>query len=551
MTEITLPKAGQTMEDGTIVEWHKAEGDAVAKGEVLLEVETDKAVVEIESPGAGTLRKILVGEGETVPVLTTIAILGEPDEDVSDAVAKAQRERAETGEAGAQQSAGPGEQAPAARSEPADTAKADTASPQETGGAGNVTPIVMPKAGQSVEEAVIVKWNVQPGDRIAEGDVILEIETDKAAIEVEATDAGRLARIVADEGDVVEVLDPIAYLAEDDADVDAYLAAHGGAPAKDEAPAPQASPAGPKPDAAKPTAPAAGTPPPTPASAGSAPTTESGRVKASPYARKTADGRGVDLAQLGPGSGPGGRILSTDVPAAAAGPAPAAAPPAPATGEVVRRPLAGMRKAIARNLQASKQTIPHFYMRMTFDAGAMQDFYRGEKAKYPCSLNDVMTLAVARTVREFPAFRSRLEGDQIVEYPAASIGIAVGMENGLVVPVVRGADAMDLRTLAAESKRLVEAARGGKIENMGQGVMTITNLGMFGVDDFSAIINPPEASILAVGTIREEVIVSGGTMRPGRVMTVTLSADHRVIDGLGAAKFLARLKERVEMPVLL
>jgi pyruvate dehydrogenase E2 component (dihydrolipoamide acetyltransferase) len=210
--------------------------------------------------------------------------------------------------------------------------------------------------------------------------------------------------------------------------------------------------------------------------------------------------------------------------------------------------MSNMRKAIATNLQASKQTIPHFYMKVTVNADPMVSFYQGEKAKYPCSINDVITLACAKVIQEMPAFRSRIEDNEIVTFPDSNIGIAVGMDDGLVVPVIRGVNNMSLQQLGSEARRIVTGARGGKIEGMGQGVFTISNLGMFGIEEFSAIINPPEAAILAVGATREEVIVSGGTLRAGRVMTLTLSVDHRVIDGLVAAKFMGRLKEILEYP---
>ena len=210
-----------------------------------------------------------------------------------------------------------------------------------------------------------------------------------------------------------------------------------------------------------------------------------------------------------------------------------------------------MRKAIARNLTLSKQTIPHFYAKLTVNAEAIYSFYQAEKAKYPCSLNDVIVLSCARVISQFPAFRSRLEGDELVILPTANIGIAVGMDDGLVVPVLIGAESMTLKQVGSESKRLAAAARAGKIEGMGQGVFTITNLGMFGVEEFSAIINPPEAAILAVGAAREEVIVSGGTLKAGRVMTLVLSSDHRIIDGTLAAKFLAELKKMLEYPAQL
>jgi pyruvate dehydrogenase E2 component (dihydrolipoamide acetyltransferase) len=280
-------------------------------------------------------------------------------------------------------------------------------------------------------------------------------------------------------------------------------------------------------------------------------TSEGGRVKASPAARKIAKERGVDLAAVANGSGPGGRILSTDVPAAGAAPAahrPAPAPMPVVSGEGVRKRMSNMRKAIARNLLASKQNIPHFYIKTSINADPLYRFYKQEKAKYPCSVNDVVVLACAKAIQEFPAFRSQMDNDAIVEFANSNIGVAVGMDEGLVVPVLIGAEQMNLEQVSSETKRVANAARGGKIEGMGKGIFTITNLGMFGVEDFSAIINPPEAAILAVGAIREQVIVSEGAMKPGRVMTMTLSADHRIIDGMLAAKFMARLKEMLENP---
>jgi pyruvate dehydrogenase E2 component (dihydrolipoamide acetyltransferase) len=275
---------------------------------------------------------------------------------------------------------------------------------------------------------------------------------------------------------------------------------------------------------------------------GPSPVTAEGRIKASPAARATARERGIDLASLGAGSGPGGRILSSDVARAKV------AAVAPADGQPIRRPMPKMRRAIGLNLQRSKQTVPHFYVRLTINAEPLFAFYREQKPRTNCTLNDCVVLAVGRAMAEFPGVRSQIQGDEIVEYPHANIGIAVGVDDGLVVPVVRNVETLTLAQLAAEAKRVVENARKGKLENIGLGNFTITNLGMFGVEEFSAIINPPESAILALGTVRETVIVADGAMRPGRVMTMTLSADHRIVDGLLGAKFLARLKEVLENP---
>lgn len=394
-----------------------------------------------------------------------------------------------------------------------------------------------------MEEGTILCWRKNEGEPVSKGEILLEIETDKATVEVEATDSGILRKILCPPGTTVPVLAPIAILAQAAEDIGSEIthaladlqAALGGTALPPGAviasqPAPEPGAAGPVP-----------TEPVIEKLAAEAPQAAQlpVEVRASPATRRSARERGIDLSRRMPGSGPGGRILLADLEKSPA-PSPSAEP--------TRRPLAGMRRAIARALQASKQNIPHFYMRLTIDASPLWALYRSEKARYPCTLNDFLILACARVMREFPAFRSRIDGETLVEFPSANIGVAVGMEDGLRVPVLLGAERLALREVAAESRRIVEAAQQGKVAAMGQGLFTISNLGMFGVEEFSAIINPPEAAILAVGAIRETVLVSHGAIKAGRVMTMTLSADHRIIDGLLAARFLARLKETLEAP---
>ena len=401
---------------------------------------------------------------------------------------------------------------------------------------GPVTPILMPQVGNTMEEGTVLKWLVKSGDCIQKGEIIFEVETDKAVVDVEATDSGRVARIVVGEDEMIKVLQPVAYLAERDADVDVYLASR-----QKSTPRPPLLPSEAHSIAAE---------VPTPSAT---PSGGDRKIKASPSARRLARERGIDLLTVGTGTGPEGRILSTDLEEAAAVPpsAEVAGGTPEQQGAVVRRPLDKMRRSIARNLQKSKQTIPHFYMRLTVDAKPLVNFHRTEKEKYPCSLNDIIIMACARGIQKFAAFRSRIEKDEIVEFPSANIGMAVGLENGLVVPVLIGVDRMSLRQIATETRRIVEAAREGKVEGMGQGVFTVSNLGMFGIEEFSAIINPPEAAVLAVGAIREQGIVTHGVLRPGQVMTMTLSADHRIIDGVLAARFLAQLKDLLEEPARL
>jgi pyruvate dehydrogenase E2 component (dihydrolipoamide acetyltransferase) len=472
-----------------------------------LEVETDEGLAAIESAAEGTLKQVLAAAGSTISVGAPLAVVD--------------------GEAVTQ------------IGQPAQADKTTMSNMKPP--TGNVIPILMPKAGQTMEEGVIVKWHAKPGATINKGAILFEIETDKATMEVEAPDSGRLSRIVVAEGASSPVLVPVAYLADNDADVDAFIAASGGGLAAATTAATAAPAPGPEKPPAEVSAPAA--------------TTGTGRVKASPAARRVAAERGVDLATVTQGSGPAGRILSTDVPAAGvAQPPKAAAAPVP-QGDlppgVVRKRMSNMRKAIARNLTLSKTTIPHWYISARINAGAMMSLYKSQKAKTGCSVNDVIVMACAKAIMEFPGMHSRVDGDTVIEFPGANIGLAVGMDEGLVVPVVMNAEQLTLAQLAVETKRLANQARAGKIENMGHGIFTISNLGMFGVDDFMAIINPPEASILAVSAVREDVIVKDGAIKAGQTMNLTLSADHRLIDGTLAAQFMARLKALLEDPVQL
>lgn len=524
VTPILMPQAGNTMEEGRIVAWKVKVGDRITVGQVICEIETDKATIEFESTDAGRVARIVAPENSVVPVKQPIAILAESDADVDSALG-AGGSPAQGGEAvGIPTSQGAPISKPAAAAVPA----------------GAVTPVLMPQAGNSMEEGTVIKWRVQPGDRITVGQIIYEIDTDKASVEVEATEAGRLARIVAPVGSVIPVKQPVAFLAENDADVDAYLGGN-----QSSAPASTGQT-----QTAVAEKPATNQTPTTtlPRSTGGG----DGRIKASPAAKKIAAERGLDLASITQGSGPGGRILSTDLDRAAKSGTvsrPAASAPLPASsGQVVRKPMSKMRKAIATNLQASKQTVPHFYVKLTINADPLFAFYRAQKAATGCTLNDVVLLAVGKTVYEFPGFRSRIEGNDIVEMPSANIGVAVSVEDGLVVPVINAVERHTLATLPAESKRIVENGRKGKLENVGKGVFTISNMGMLGVEDFSAIINPPESGILAVSAVREAVIVKDGAMKAGRVMSMTVSVDHRVVDGAMAAQWMAKLKERLENP---
>ncbi len=394
--------------------------------------------------------------------------------------------------------------------------------------AGKVIPILMPKAGQSVEEATLLRWLVKPGDMIEVGQVIFEIETDKATMEVEATDSGRLARIVVQEGEVVPVLTPVAYIADTDQDVDKYLESQSKEEAKKEPTPSEIQTEEKTPDKEKQQIPT------------ETPTLISTEVKASPAAKKLAKELNIDLRTV-KGTGPDGRIILRDIESAQ--------PQVSVSAEAIKRPLTPMRKAIAKNLTYSKQNVPHFYMKITIDADPIYQFYQSKRKEFKCSINDVLIYTCAKVLMEFPQFRSRLETpDTITEYPSANIGLAVAVENGLVVPVIMNAQNYDFKSLSAEARRIISLARQGKPENMGKGVFTISNLGMYDIDEFTAIINPPESAILAVGGIKENLIVKNGTIRIGKTMTLTISCDHRVVDGLLAAQFMTKLRQLLESP---
>jgi pyruvate dehydrogenase E2 component (dihydrolipoamide acetyltransferase) len=423
------------------------------------------------------------------------------------------------------------------------------------------TNILMPALSPTMTEGNLARWLKKEGERVKAGDVIAEIETDKATMEVEAVDEGILGKIVVPDGTQgVKVNDVIAVL------VDAGEAVPSGAPAAAPAPAAAAPAAAPAPAAA---APAALNPQPIPPSGGD-------RVFASPLARRMAQQAGVDLAGV-KGSGPNGRIVKADIeaalsrgPAAAPGAvaAPAAAPaPKPAatafstTAPHTAVPNSTMRKVIARRLSESKATIPHFYVTMDIEIDALLKLRGDLNARSPkdgpgafkLSVNDLVIKATAATLRRFPACNASWTEDAIIQYHDVDISIAVSIPEGLITPIVRHADTKGLATISAEMKDLAARAKSGKLkpEEFQGGGFSISNMGMYGVSDFSAIINPPQAGILAVSAGLQKPVVKDGALAIATVMTCTLSVDHRVIDGALAAEFMQALKRTIEDPLSL
>lgn len=403
--------------------------------------------------------------------------------------------------------------------------------------------ILMPALSPTMTEGKLVRWVKAEGDTVSPGDVIAEIETDKAIMEVEAVEDGLLGKILIPEGtENVAVNTPIAILVEEGESVpEQAVSASRPAPAA-AAPAPVSS------TAAAPKAPAA-----QPASAGPAP-----RIFASPLARRIAKEAGIDLSAVR-GTGPNGRIVRKDVEAAKQAPAPAAVPVASGGSKTV--PMSSMRKVIARRLTESKTTIPHFYVSVDVQLDALLDLRKRLNETSPeegpdafkISVNDMLIRAAALTLRRVPGLNTGYAPDAVVEYDDVDISVAVSIPGGLITPIIRKADSKTLREISVEMKDLAARARAGKLkpEEFQGGSFSISNMGMFGISSFSAIINPPQAAILAIAAGEKRPVVKGNELAVATVMTVTISVDHRVIDGALAAKWMSVFRSVVENPMTL
>jgi len=398
-----------------------------------------------------------------------------------------------------------------------------------------------------VSDGLVVKWRKKEGDAVKQGEVVAEVETDKATMEMEAFDGGTLAKIIVGEGQKVSVGKPIAVLAtgkETVEEVRQKYAAGGAAPA--------AAPAAPAVAAAQAEAPKA--PVATPSVATVAVEEEDRPVRVSPLARRIAADKGVDLSQL-QGSGPGGRIIQRDVETAANRPG---LPVRAATGQSQVVELTKMRLAIARNLAASKQNLPHFYETIEADVEELTLLRAGmnkrlEAQQLRLSVGDFVTRAVVLALLDHPALNATFDGERVTRWGDVHLGMAVALPEGLIVPVLRNADQMDVKEIRQRTVDLVERARLQKLKQneMRGGTFTVSNLGAYGLKEFSAIINPPEVGILAVGAAEKRPAVRGETIVPRTMMTLTLSADHRVVDGAMAAEFLRTLKALLQEPGML
>jgi pyruvate dehydrogenase E2 component (dihydrolipoamide acetyltransferase) len=425
--------------------------------------------------------------------------------------------------------------------------------------------IVMPRLSDSMEEGTILRWMKSRGDSVEQGEELVEIETDKANMVYEAPAAGTLIEVVAAEGDTLPIGEVIARVGEP-----------GEAPSGDGAPREQTTPAASESPPSSPAPPAAARPQsattPAEAPAPPAPATGDGRVKASPLARRIARERGLDLAGVA-GSGPGGRIVKADVeraataaPAVPAAPPPAAAPAAPtpgaaerpetAKGSVSFEDLTKLQSTVARRMAESKATAPHFYLSVEADmtrvveARARLKAAAGEGEAVP-SFNDLVVKACAIALREHPRANGAYRDGRLELYSRVNVGVAVAARDALVVPTVFDADQKGLRQIATETRALAERVREATITppELSGGTFTVSNLGMFGIANFAAVINPPQAGILAVGAIAERPVVRDGEIGVGNVMPMTLACDHRILYGADGARFLDRIRNLLEEPL--
>ncbi|MDB5230555.1 MAG: pyruvate dehydrogenase complex dihydrolipoamide acetyltransferase [Chitinophagaceae bacterium] len=559
---ILMPRLSDTMTEGVIAAWHKKVGDSVKKGDLLAEIETDKATMELESYQDGTILHLGAQNGGKLQVNDLLAIIGKKGEDVASLIEQNK-----------------GGEKPAAEQPKPETKPQQAAAPQQSNNITETKPasnlnmddvVLMPRLSDTMTEGVIAAWHKQVGDDVTKGEVLAEIETDKATMELESYKSGKLLYIGAKGGEKIAVNDLLCIIGKEGTDVNALVNAVKAGGVNDAAPKSPEDQQKAEGDTA----------PPNPlvqnAGAGSNGAQQNtnqqasqqvvneGRILASPLAKKLAEDKGIDLKYV-KGSGDNGRITKRDVdeftpqqaaPAAqsqlsTSGSQRSSVPAGQVDFEEV--PVSQMRKTIARRLAESKFTAPHFYLTMSIDMDSAVAA-RGrinEVSKVKISFNDMVLKAVAVALKQHPKVNSSWLGEKIRINHHVNIGVAVAVEEGLLVPVVRFADGKSLSQIAAEVKDLAQKAKDKKLQpsDWEGSTFTISNLGMFGIDQFTAIINPPDACILAIGAINQIPVVKDGQVKPGNVMKVTLSCDHRVVDGATGSAFLQTLKGLLEEPL--
>ncbi|MFT7395429.1 MAG: pyruvate dehydrogenase E2 component (dihydrolipoamide acetyltransferase) [Flavobacterium sp.] len=552
--KVTMPRLSDTMTEGTVATWLKKVGDKISEGDILAEIETDKATMEFESFDEGTLLYIGIPEGETAPVDSLLAIIGDEGEDVAALIADKSAPTTESESAKPDNEEAPS--TPEASKEEKSPATAPAALPE------GVVIVTMPRLSDTMTEGTVATWLNKVGDKIKEGDILAEIETDKATMEFESFNEGTLLYIGIQEGNAAPVDSLLAIIGPEGTDITG-IADNYSAKSSDESTelAEEAESVPEEEEVASITQEA---------------TTEGQRILASPLAKKIASDKGIQLTQV-KGSGENGRIVKSDVenftPAAAVLPTPApvetaaktvAAPaPAPApvakvfvpAGEVLTEEIKNsqMRKIIAKRLAESLFTAPHYNLtiEVTMDDAMKSRAIINSIPDTKVSFNDMVIKACAMALKRHPKVNSQWKEEAITINHHVNIGVAVAVEDGLVVPVLKFTDAMSLSQIGGSVRDLAGRAKNKKLlpTEMEGSTFTVSNLGMFGIVEFNSIINQPNSAILSVGAIVEKPVVKHGQIVVGNTMMLSLACDHRTIDGATGAMFLQTLKQYIENPV--
>ncbi|MFT7072593.1 pyruvate dehydrogenase complex dihydrolipoamide acetyltransferase [Patiriisocius sp. Uisw_017] len=538
-TVINMPRLSDTMEEGTVATWLKKVGDKVEEGDILAEIETDKATMEFESFHDGILLHIGIPEGETAKVDTLLAIIGEEDEDVSSLLSgeEVTSKTEETNTSSDESTSDTGTQ----------TTSQSESSSISTGDANSELPegveiITMPRLSDTMEEGTVAAWLKQEGDTIEEGEILAEIETDKATMEFESFYNGTLLKIGIAEGETAKVDALLAIVGPKGTDVSGIT----GTSAKPEAPKKEEIPV--KVETKKEAVEEKTTPKTTVVSSSNS----DKRIFASPLAKKMAEDKGISLAQV-QGSGENGRIVKSDIESYQPQVVGAAAYNPVGTESFEDIKNSQMRKTIAKRLGESKFTAPHYYLTVELD---MDNAIASRAAinsdpEVKISFNDMIVKACAMALRKHPQVNSQWTGDTTRIANHIHIGVAVAVDEGLLVPVLKFADQMTFSQIGVNVKDLAGKARSKKItpQEMDGSTFTVSNLGMFGIKEFTSIINAPNSAILSVGAIIQKPVVKNGAIAVGNTMTVTLACDHRTVDGATGAKFLQTLRNYIENPV--
>jgi len=533
---VNMPRLSDTMEEGTVATWLKKVGDKIEEGDILAEIETDKATMEFESFNEGTLLHIGVQEGETTKVDELLAIIGDEGEDISALLN------------------GGGASAPEAVTEAKSEEAAEEEAPVATAAAElpeGVIVVTMPRLSDTMEEGTVATWLKKVGDNVEEGDILAEIETDKATMEFESFQSGTLLEIGLQEGESAKVDELLAIIGPAGTDVSGvasgFSTAAAPAPkAETKKEAPKSAPAPAAPAKAKTSAPA-----PTPV-------TSNGRVYVSPLAKKLAEDKGINLTKV-QGTGENGRIVKRDIenyePAAAAPASSAAVTSFAVAGEEKTEEVknSSMRKAIAKALSASKFSAPHFYLNIEVDMDNAMASRKTINAipDTKVSFNDMVVKACAMALVKHPQVNTTWSDNVTKIHSHIHVGVAVAVDDGLIVPVIKHTNTLSLTQIGSSVRDLAGKARNKKIkpDEMSGSTFTVSNLGMFGIQSFTSIINQPNSAILSVGAIVQKPVVKDGQIVVGNTMMLTLACDHRTVDGAVGAQFLQTLKTFIENPV--